>query len=261
MHMARLLSLLALSFLTMPVPAAPPTTAEAPSAEELSKMIRSVVLPSLPLPLVEQNYRWGQQKNVVVGMKWEREGIFLKPELQKKMRNDGIWRKIQVEADHPETTLKVQIQDVATPEKGKLTFKTCLSLQTNIKFEQQVWKAGTRFYSGETRARARVMLRLNCESTSRFDKKPDSLIPDYVFRLRVTGASLDYDNFVCEHTAGVGGDAAKILGQAVLETINQLKPSLERKLLDKANAKIVKVADTKEVRLSLSKLLESTPGK
>ena len=122
-------------------------------AEELSKMIRSVVLPSLPLPLVEQNYRWGQQKNVVVGMKWEREGIFLKPELQKKIATTASL-KIQVEADHPETTLKVQIQDVATPEKGKLTFKTCLSLQTNIKFEQQVWKAGTRFYSGETRARA-----------------------------------------------------------------------------------------------------------
>jgi hypothetical protein len=256
----RTFSLVVITAFSVPVVAAPPA-AEAPSAEQLARIIRGMILPVLPAPLVEQKYNWGNQRDVIVGVKWEKEGILLRPHLLKKMHNDGIWRQIQVEADHPETNLKVQIQDIRVPEKGKLTFSTCLSLQTNIKFEQQFWRAGTRLYSGETRARARVVLKLNCESTSRFEKKPDSLIPDYVFRLRVTAASLSYDNFVCEHTVGVGGDVAKILGEAILETVNQLKPSLERKLLEKANAKIVKVADTKEVRLSLTQMLEGSAEK
>jgi hypothetical protein len=37
--------------------------------------------------------------------------------------------------------------------------------------------------------------------------------------------------------------------------VKQLKPSLERKLLEKGNAAIVKAADSKEVRVSLTKLL------
>ena len=59
-----------------------------------------------------------------------------------------------------------------------------------------------------------------------------------------------------EHTAGIGGDAAKALGEAVVHTVKQVKPQLERDLLAKANAAIVKAGDTKEIRVALGKLLE-----
>ena len=63
-----------------------------------------------------------------------------------------------------------------------------------------------------------------------------------------------------EHTAGVGGDAAKILGELLIDAIKQAKPELERDLLNKANAAIVKAADTKEVRLSLDSFLQGGPS-
>jgi hypothetical protein len=77
-----------------------------------------------------------------------------------------------------------------------------------------------------------------------------------VVRLRVTEAQLFYEKLVVEHTAGVGGDAARILGDAVIDTVRRVKPDLERDLVAKANAAVVKAADTREVRLSLDSLLK-----
>ena len=48
-------------------------------------------------------------------------------------------------------------------------------------------------------------------------------------------------------------------GELVLETVKQARPDLERDLLNKANAAIVKAADTKEVRVSLDALLKGGP--
>jgi hypothetical protein len=77
-------------------------------------------------------------------------------------------------------------------------------------------------------------------------------MPDMIFRLRVTQADVNYDHFVTEHIAGLGGDAARLLGDALQKV---LRPTLQKKILPKANIAIVKAADTKEVRLSLAGLL------
>jgi hypothetical protein len=103
----------------------------------------------------------------------------------------------------------------------------------------------------------RLRLTLNCEAETRLEKN-GSWMPDAVFRLRVLKSDFRYDNLVVEHTAGIGGEAAKVLGDAMIQTVRQVKPSLERKLIEKANASIVKAGDTKEVRVSL---LEMMSGK
>ena len=102
-------------------------------------------------------------------------------------------------------------------------------------------------------------MKLEAELTSRADLKPGSFLPDLAIRVRVTKADLTYRDFVCEHTLGVGGDVAKVLGKAAHEFIKKAKPDLEANLLAKANAAIVKAADTKEVRVEFDKLLTGKP--
>jgi hypothetical protein len=58
---------------------------------------------------------------------------------------------------------------------------------------------------------------------------------------------------VTEHVAGVGGELAEWIGDAGHNLMKHIKPSIEHHLLEKANAAIVKAADTKEVRISLTK--------
>ena len=80
-------------------------------------------------------------------------------------------------------------------------------------------------------------------------------------QLKVTKADLRYDNLKFEHIAGVGGEAAEMIGELAHTAVNQWRPSLERDLLEKANAAIVKAGENKEVRLSLTKLFKTTkPG-
>ena len=131
-----------------------------------------------------------------------------------------------------------------------------VGVDCDLQFERQVWRNGLRLYSGETRGRCRVAVLLKCEATSRTEPKPGSYIPDLVFRVKVNEAQLFYENLVIEHTAGLGGDAAKILGELAVDTVKKARPELERELLNKANAAIVTAADTKEVRVSLDSLLK-----
>ena len=135
-----------------------------------------------------------------------------------------------------------------------MTFELVITQPVRIKFEQQVWVAGERIYSGETRARCRPIIVLQCESTTKA-VKTDSFFPDITMRLRVTEADLSYDQLVVEHTAGVGGDLAKTLGKTAIDLVNQWKPSLQKKLLEKANQAVVRVGDTKEIKLGLGNLL------
>jgi hypothetical protein len=94
---------------------------------------------------------------------------------------------------------------------------------------------------------------LRCESTTRGEESGGHL-PDVIFRMRATDGRLSYDQFRVEHVAGVGGDAAKVIGESAHNLLNQLKPSIERNMLEKAGQAIVKSADTKDVKLSFGKL-------
>lgn len=200
----------------------------------LSGNLRALLVDHFPEPLFEDTSNWGQRKETPRG----------------KLRNDGRWWKVRISGRNVKDTLVVDLRDLAQPGGGVTTFRLFVSFDAVILFERQTWKLGARLYSGSTRARCRVRLTLDCEALAKFEKGK-KLVPDAVFRLRVLRSDLGYDNLVVEHTAGVGGEAAKVLGDAVIGGMRQWKPSLERNLREKANAAIVKAADTKEVRVNL----------
>jgi hypothetical protein len=237
-------------------PAGPAARPDPADVTALETTLRDLLLKNLPDPLVSSADGWGRQEEGVVGVKFHRDGVRLRTEQLRGMRNDGTWRKIELRAVNPAHTLALGIADAAYPEPGRATFTANVGTDCAIKFNQQLWRNGTRLYSGETRARCRAAVQLKCEATSRTEKKDGSFLPDLVFRVRVTDAQVFYDKLVVEHTAGVGGDAARVLGDAVLDTVRRVKPELERDLLARANAAVVTAADTKEVRLSLGSLLK-----
>jgi len=231
-------------------PAAAPDPAEVKAFEAT---LRALLVKNLPDPIVRSAAGWGQQKEGVVGVKFHRDGPRLRSENVIGPKNDGTWRRVAVRAADPQS-LAVGITEAAFPEPGRATFTAMIGLDCDIRFEQQLWRAGARLYSGETRGRCRAALLLKCEVTSRAEAKPGQFLPDLVFRMRATEAQLFYQDVVVEHTAGVGGDAAKVLGGALLDAVKRAKPDLERDLLAKANAAVVAAADTKDVRLSVGGL-------
>lgn len=247
---SRLLAALALGLV-----AAPARAADAPDTQALTVVLRELLLQHLPTPLVETKH-WDRQKETVVGWHVHRDGpLRWSADPKTAPRNDGHWHKLTVTVRDPKNTLALGLTDVRSPEDGRLTFTANVGADVDLRVEQQVWKAGVRLYSGETRGRCQAALALKCEATTRLDRsKPGALLPDAVVRFRVTDAQLFYENLVVEHTLGVGGDAARLLGDAAHKILTRVKPSLERDLLAKANVAVVKAADTKDVRVGLDKL-------
>jgi hypothetical protein len=225
------------------------------SPDALAGALRGYLVQHLPEPLYESWPGWGNTINAACGIKWKGQGLEVHPEMMYKRQNDGLWRHVRAAAVTPADTLVLDIRDVRNPEAGRFTFTVFLAFDARVEFEQQRWASGVRLASSSAKARCRVKVTLQCEATYRLEDG-QSWLPDAIFRLRVAKATVAYDNFVTEHAAGVGGEAARILGDAIRGGLHQWDPDLERDLLARANAAIEKAADTKEVRLSAFDLLK-----
>lgn len=230
-------------------------TVSASKGTALAGPLRELLLRNLPTPLYEASWDWGRMARVTTGIKWTGKGFDVHPQPTKAERNDGTWRKVRITAENLPAGLDFELRNIQHPEPERTTFDVFLAFDTRVEYEQQQWKAGVRLYSGTARARLRVKMALHCEMISRLEWT-GKVVPDAVFRLRVVRSSLSYDHLVVEHIAGVGGDMAKLLGDAIQHGIRRWHPSLERNLLAKANAAIEKAADTKEVRIGLGSLLK-----
>jgi hypothetical protein len=257
--MRRCLTIVLLTAITTPVRALEPPPLPglngAPK-DELAGALRGLLLKNLPDPLYEAAPNWGHQSE---GRRIALPGRRVQIDMTHEPRNDGVWRRIRVEAVNPAETLVFDIRDVQSPEAGKVNFRTFTALDVLVNFHQQRWLSGIKVVDGKARAKARVRMTLDCEAATRIDNS--QLLPELVFNLKVTKADLKYDNLKFEHIAGVGGEAAQIIGEAAHAAVTQWRPSIERDLLTRANAAIVKAGGEREVRLSLAKLLKSTPTK
>lgn len=256
LHVVLLSASVAVAQNSPPVKAPVPTAVADGTAQSLSDQFQKLLLANLPDPLVQSNHHWGEQKEVAIGVRWEKKGVIrYRPEVMKDVKNDGHWERVTVTAVDPEKKLKLMVANPRAPEAGKTLLDAVVQTDVRLKYEQQRWAMGKRFYSGETRATCTAAVTMVVELTSRNEYPTGSVLPTLVLRVRVTEAKLTYWDLECEHTLGMGGDAAKVLGKAVHEVMKKVKPDMEEGLLEKANAAVVKAADTKEVKVELGNLL------
>ncbi len=221
------------------------------SPAALAASVRSFLVENCPPVLLEDDKHWGQQKEVARGIEWKGKGPI--PKVQKSYKKHGVWRRVKVTPINPRDSLVVDVRDMKRVAPDRMQFTTFVALETRVEVEQENWRAGVRFYHGKFRARLRVYVTLNCEVTTKL-VRGDTFIPDVVIRLQVLAAQLGYDNFRSEHVGNIGGDLGEWIGDTGHNLLKQLRPSLERNLLEKANAAVVKAADTKEIRVGLGKL-------
>jgi hypothetical protein len=222
--------------------------------DQLSGDLRGLLLKNLPNPLYEAARNWGHQSEARrLQFRGKLRNLHL--DVMQEPKNDGVWRKIKVEAIHPADTLVFDLRHLVKADDGRLAFQLFVALDVHFDIRQQRWLSGIKLFDTEIRGRTRVRITLDCEATSRIDAA--HLLPDLVVQLKVVRADLGYENLKIEHIAGLGGEAAEIIGELGQTLIKQWKPSIERDLLAKANAAILKAGEHKEVRVSLSKLLKS----
>lgn len=233
---------------------ADPVPLPADSRGALVTALRAGILQLLPNPLYEASPGWGQTRRAAVGLRWEGHGLLRNPQVSRSPRNDGLWRKVRISAINLPGSFSLDVRDIRQ-DGPRLLFSVFVSLDVRAEIEQQRWEAGVRLYSTSVTARLRAKLRLDCEAEATLEFK-DMTLPDAVIRFRVVRADLGYDNLVTEHAAGVGGTAARFLGEAVRSGVRRFAPAVERVALEHAGAAIVRAGQTREVRISLGRLLK-----
>ena len=244
--------------MTKSIPLKRPKQIEQPNPEEvaaISKLMRDMTLQHMPDPLVKANDGWGKQKEFVVGKVMLRNPNKFGPEVPRELFNDGLWRRFTVTARDPADTLGIGITELVRPEADKMLVTINVAMDINFRMEQQLWVRGRQLYSGETRGHCTGAVQLKAVVTHKSEFKPGALLPDIALKVTTTEAKLFYDKIVIDHTAGLDGDDAKKVGDLVVDLVKSVKPELEKELLEKANAAIVKAAGTKEVKLQLDKLM------
>ncbi|MCI0704456.1 MAG: hypothetical protein L0241_25660, partial [Planctomycetia bacterium] len=243
----------------MPIPVPPvnlkaPKAPQQPTPEEaaaLSKGLRELALKNIPKPLVKANDGWGKQKEFVVGGRMLRNPKRFGPEAPRAMVNDGLWRRFTVTAREPEKTLAIGIEELTRPELNTTLLTVNAVMDVDFRMEQQFWKRGIMLYSGETRGHCSAGLKLKVKVVSNTEQKPGSFLPNIVLTIKVTDAKLFYDKVVIDHTAGLDGEDARAVGELVIDLVKAIKPDLEKQLLEKANAAIMKSVGSKEIKVPL----------
>lgn len=248
-----------LAALLLAPPAAAADPAPAYDGKALAAALRPLLVNALPSPLSSASRGWGEQREVPIGVKWEKQRLLYKPVPMMALRNDGHWQKVTLSAIDPEKSLTLTIRD-ARPAGEKTLFRAAVGLDVRGVYEQQMWTLAKRVYAGETRVRCRATLDLACELTGSTTFEPKAVLPTIHLRVRATEAKVGYADVVCEHTFGLDGKPAELLGKAALEVMKAVVPQVEKDLLAKANAAVLKAADTKDVRVEFGKLLP-LPGK
>jgi hypothetical protein len=220
------------------------------SLDALAGSLRGYLVRTAPTVLYEASPGWGQTARVPNGLKWTGKVVPLHPHVQFAEKNEGDWRRIRITAPNLADSLVFDLRNVRTLEPGHLTFDIFVAFEARAEYEHQKWGAGIRLFSGSAQARFHAHALVTCDVASRLEQD-GGLLPDAVFTWHVTRADVGYDNLVMEHIAGVGGDAAKFIGDAFHAALREWRPSLERDLLTRADAAIVKAGQAREVRISL----------
>jgi hypothetical protein len=229
-------------------------------AEALTKVLRDLAKKHIPDPLSKSSQNWGHQKAVTVIHRY-REGLRVWSEPVQEFRNEGVWRRTTIRLPEPDK-VGLAVTELTHPEPGTmLATVAVVAERVDVRFEQQVWKNGLRLYGGETRAHCKGGLLVKAEVVSKTEFKKGSFLPEVTLKLRVTDADLFYEKLVVDHTAGVDGEAAKVIGDVLIDVVKAVKPDVEKELREKAEAAIVKAVGIREFKLALDKLLQPKPKK
>lgn len=241
-----------------PVPAKPEAKTDAAEAEAVAKLLRDLVKKNLPDPLTKSDKEWGKQVAVVVR---HREGFRMWSAPVQEMVNDGLWRRFDVRIPDPDT-ITLDVTELTHPEKDKINITVKATCErVDLHLEHQLWRNGRRLYGGETRAHCKAGIVIKAEVETKTEFKNGGLVPDLTIKFKATDAELSYDELVIDKAAGFDGPVMKALAEQVVQTVKTVKPDLEKDLLEKANAAILKAAGTREFKVAMGKVTEIKPKK
>lgn len=235
----------------------PLSAGAAPGPFAWSQLLRELAEETIPRDL-EQREGWGDQTEVVTGVRIrEKHGL---PRISKRTKrvNHGVWRRYQVALHRPEETLRFAIQDVRAREGDGLTFKVCVSARVRCTAQSEFWNFGVR--TGSATVRADATLRV----VARFSVRGRAVSPDdggwlveVEYAPEVERVRIELDDFDVRRLGHLDGDLADGLGNLAQGVLAEVLQSQENKVARRIRRELVE-RDAR-VRLTVPRVLWDGP--
>ncbi|MBU6174362.1 MAG: hypothetical protein KGQ60_11190 [Planctomycetes bacterium] len=224
--------------------------------QEMSAWVKWLVLKNLPANY-EDNRRWNQRKEVVVGLHIHRDGFRIQTKRKTKSVKHGTWTRYLIEFIDPEKELQIDIEKIEFLSQGRIDISTRIELPLRLFGRVSQWQRDFQWYSLSADGSARVELHVDCQVNVRVN--PTTFPPDVEFAPVVTEAEVQLKEFEIERISRLGGDAAELLGKGIREILDEKLEEYDDKLVEKMNQEIGK--QKSKLTISLGDWLEKKLSK
>lgn len=226
-----------------------------PVGESLQQYLTNLVLEEVPRDY-ENTKKWGGQKRVMSGLKWEREGIKIESHRQWKQVNHGTWSRYKLKLVDPEQTFEVRLENLRDLGDSTAAFDLIGVARLDCSGRMSQWQRGVQVISLSADATAQVRLTSHIEV--KMAAAAGSFPPDIVLSPKVTAADLQLQEFELQRLGIADGPLVKQLGELVEEGVQDYLAEHREKLAEKMNKAIDKKRE--KLRIPLSKLTTSKWG-
>lgn len=202
----------------------------------LSSMIRR----NLPEDYVDDR-KWDRQKEVWDGLDVHREGLRIKTKRKTKMVNAGTWTRYKIALVDPEENLEIDFHRLTPLGDGRIAFGVTVECPLDVFGRLSRWVRDVQVIS--LSANVDAACRLALEGTVRLRMNLVKLIPDISVEPHVDVAHVELTHYRVRRISQVGGDFAKLLGDALKQRVDEKLEDYNDKLVDKINQQIDKHHD------------------
>jgi hypothetical protein len=225
--------------------------------EELSRWVRWLALRNLP-PNIEDNRKWGRQKQVYDGVDMHWDGLRLDTKRRWKMVDHGTWARYFIEFIEPAKKLEIRVLSLDTHENGR-RFATRVRIVAPLKIFARVsqFQRDIQWISVSMQADATVALEIDLEVGIRIN--PLVFPPDVEFSPKATRAEAQLLEFKMHRLSQIHGDLAEWLGKGIRNILDRKLVEYNDKLVAKINDGLAKQKD--RLKLSAQEWLSSTFNK
>lgn len=232
-------------------PSANPTVD--PAHQSLGRAFGALVANAIPAVYDKQD-DWGNQKQIVVGLRTEGKGFRTKIKRRKKSVNHGVWKHYRVRLIDPDKHFHVAVENLRALEAGRAGFTLRVQAKLDGWARAKVYQYGVHLIALEVVGDMQVDLALDCEVGVQVQVVDGA--PGVALEPTVADARLQLAEFRLRRVSNAKGPLVRELGDG-------LKRAIERelhgpKLVAKLNRAIEKKRD--RLQLGVGDLLNSDWG-
>ena len=186
--------------------------------------------------------KWGKTKNLTMGVRFEQDGLVIRPRRRRKEVKHGTWERYEIHLADPRRSIDIEVTDVRrgaeVSERGGMELDVVVRAPLKLHARVAEWRRGVQLYNVSADATADVHVVLTCrlQAALDFSRFP----PGLVVHPHVTRTNVKLESFRLHRVSDLHGPLVKQLGKNLKNVLNEQLRKKEPKLVQKINRQLEK---------------------